>query len=164
VQQKSEEHAIMLDLETSSLFSSRDIPMWIRMLMPVIIVGNIGLFLSGHLSPAASVSIFLSFGGDTIRQDDFFEFSIARGTVNIWKAGGKELAILILAFSGVWPYTKQVISLILWFLPPSSLPSSSRGNVFRWLDALAKWSMIDIFTILISLVAFRVSIDRYDAK
>ena len=161
LQLHSKEQRIEVDKQMSSLFKSDGIPVWIRWGVPLIIVGNIALFLSGHLSPAASVSVLLSLGGEGFRQDDFFEFSIARGTVNLWKAGGKELAILILLFSGVWPYTKQLISLVLWFLPPNMLSSSQRGNIYRWLDALAKWSMIDVFTILISLVAFRVSIRRY---
>jgi hypothetical protein len=74
------------------------------------------------------------------------------------QAGGKELAILILIFSGIWPYTKQLITLVVWFLPPSMLSISKRGNILLWVDWLAKWSMIDIFVIVICIAAFRVSI------
>lgn len=77
------------------------------------------------------------------------------------QAGGRELAILILLFSGIWPYTKQLVSLVLWFLPPSALSVSRRGNVFMWLDALAKWSMVDIFVLILTIAGFRVSVKRY---
>jgi len=83
----------------------------------------------------------------------------AKSTVDIWKAGGEELAILILIFSGIWPYTKQLITLVLWFTPTSSVSVSRRGSVLMWLDWLAKWSMIDIFVLIITVAAFRVSVN-----
>jgi uncharacterized paraquat-inducible protein A len=67
----------------------------------------------------------------------------------------------MLLFSGVWPYSKQVITLALWFLPPRIVSVSRRGSIFLWLDALAKWSMVDVFVMIVSIVAFRVTIKRY---
>lgn len=149
-----------LNAATKSLFQSADIPLFARLVIPLIIIGNIGLFLSGHLSPAASVNASVTVAGDTYTETDFFEFSLASGTVNLWNAGGRELAILIFVFSGVWPYAKQLISLVLWFLPPSRVSFSRRENIYLWLDFLAKWSMVDVITIVITLVAFRVTIQR----
>jgi len=160
-QQKEKESCIQLNQISTSLFTSPCIPFIVRLAIPVIIVGNICLFLSGHLSPAASVNGRMTLAGDTFKVTDMFQFSIARGAINVWRAGGKELAILIVLFSGVWPYTKQLISLFLWFAPPSRVSCQTRLKTFLWLDFLAKWSMVDIFTLLISLVAFRVSVTRY---
>jgi len=72
------------------------------------------------------------------------------------------LAILILIFSGIWPYTKQLITLVVWFLPPSFLSVSKRGSILLWVDWLAKWSMIDVFVIVVCLAAFRVTITSPD--
>lgn len=77
-------------------------------------------------------------------------------------AGGKELAVLIFLFSFVWPYTKQIITMVLWFTPTNRVTVQTRGSVLLWLDALAKWSIIDVFTLVVTIVAFRVSIKRYD--
>lgn len=80
---------------------------------------------------------------------------------------------LIAIFSGLWPYAKQVSTLVLWFSPPTpprSLtrfgfvkrlwPSSKRrGNMLSWLDALGKYSFIDIFVLVVAMVAFRISIE-----
>mmetsp|Transcript_5858 Transcript_5858/g.16690 ORF Transcript_5858/g.16690 Transcript_5858/m.16690 type:complete len:1343 (-) Transcript_5858:136-4164(-) len=159
-----EQHAIddaierRLNSATRSMFSSPEIPVWVRWGMPIIILGNIALFLSGHLNLGATVNIELIFAGETIRVDDFFTFSIARSTIDIWKAGGKELAILILIFSGIWPYTKQILTLGLWFVPTRWLSVSNRGSALLWIDRLAKWSMIDIFVIVVCIAAFRVTI------
>jgi hypothetical protein len=152
-----------LNANTKSMFSSAEVvPCLVRWGMPVIIAGNIGLFLSGHLSLGATVNIEASIAGETIKVDEFFEFSMAKSTIDIWNAGGKELAILILIFSGIWPYTKQLMTLALWFTPPSWVSISRRGSILLWLDWLAKWSMIDIFVLVISIAAFRVSIQSPD--
>lgn len=161
-QRKEKDNQIELNATSSSLYRSHAIPVFVRILMPMIIIGTAGLFLMGHLTIAASVSLLIALAGQEYRNDGFFEFSIASGTVNLWKAGGYELAILIIIFSGVWPYLKQVLSLILWFAPPSMVAVDVRGKTLNWLDFLAKWSMVDIFTLLVTLVAFRTTVKRYD--
>jgi len=149
-----------LNSTTDSMFKSgEDIPWILRWAMPFVIVGNIALFLSGHLNLGATVNIQATIAGELVEIDQFFEFSMAKSTIDIWRSGGKGLAILILVFSGIWPYTKQLITLILWFTPTSWVPLSRRGSILLWLDWMAKWSMIDIFVLIICLAAFRVSVN-----
>ena len=50
---------------------------------------------------------------------------------------------------------KQLISLVCWFVPPTKLSISTRGSTFLWLDTLAKWSMVDIFVMFVSMVSFK---------
>jgi uncharacterized paraquat-inducible protein A len=78
-------------------------------------------------------------------------------------AGGHELAILIFIFSFVWPYVKTLLTLFLWVVQPSTLSVERRGSVLLWLDFLAKWSTIDIFVLIVTIVSFRVSVKRYVA-
>jgi len=143
---------------TKSLATSGEIPLFVRILMPLIVVGNIGLFLSGHLSLGATVSIKAEIAGEVLNIGEFFKFSMAYSVAEMWNAGAKSLAVLILIFSGALPYAKQVITFVLWFLPPSYCATTRRGKIFLWLDALAKWSMVDIFVLLCTLAAFRISI------
>lgn len=56
------------------------------------------------------------------------------------------------------PYTKQLITLVLWCAPPKYIGATRRGDILLWLDAFAKWSMIDIYLLVISLVSFRMTI------
>ena len=155
--QQNKEQKIEADLNTttSSMFSSPEIPRLVRWGMPLVILCNIIFFLSGHLSLGATVNIEAELAGEKFQVDKFFEFSVARSTIDIWNAGGKVLAVLILVFSGIWPYTKSLLTLCVWFLPPSKLTVSRRGTILMWLDMLAKWSMIDIFVLVISIAAFR---------
>ena len=159
-QRKEEEKESELNEMTYSMFKSPEIPLWLRLLMPVVILGNIGFFLSGHLSRGATVTIEATLADQSFKVSDFFEFSMMKSTVEIWNAGGKELSIMILIFSGIWPYTKQLITLALWFLPPTIVSISKRGSIFLWLDALAKWSMVDIFVLVITVAGFRISVQR----
>lgn len=153
-----------LNIATKSMFRSPDIPCIVQFAIPIVIVCNVLLFLSGHLSLGATVNIEAELAGEKITVEKFFEFSMARSTIDIWKAGGRELAILIIIFSGIWPYTKLLITLWLWLSPPSNISISRRGSILLWLDSLAKWSMIDIFVLVISIAAFRVSIESPDTS
>jgi hypothetical protein len=154
-QHRNEKDETELNAATLSMFASPEIPKLLRWVMPLIIVGNILFFLSGHLSLGATVNIEAELAGEKFRVDKFFEFSMARSTVDIWNAGGKALAIIILVFSGIWPYTKQLMTLAIWFMPPTRLSVSHRESILLWLDRLGKWSMIDIFVLVISIAAFR---------
>ena len=50
---------------------------WIRVIIPLVIIGNIGLFLSGHLNLGATVTIIASFANQTFKVQNFFEFSVS---------------------------------------------------------------------------------------
>ena len=77
--------------------------------------------------------------GEKIVLPNVFEFSLAQSTIDMWSSGGKMLAVILVIFSGIWPYAKVSISMFLWFAPPETYAPSSRGSAFMWLDALGKW-------------------------
>ena len=84
---------------------------------------------------------------------------MVKSTIDMWKAGAKELAVLIAIFSGVWPYTKQIISLFMFLVNPSFISYKTRGSTLHWLDLLGKWSMVDVFVLLTTLASFRITIE-----
>eukprot|EP00977_Amphora_coffeiformis_P009398 scaffold2179_cov165-Amphora_coffeaeformis.AAC.2 len=159
--QESTKEAALNDLSLS-LFRSAVVPWSVRWSMPVIILGNVGFFLSGHLSLGATVNIEAHLAEQEFSVKNFFEFSMLRSTLEIWDAGGKELAVMIFIFSVIWPYTKQLITLVVWFTSPKILSISYRGSVLSWLDTLAKWSMVDIMTLIVTVAGFRISIQSPD--
>jgi hypothetical protein len=135
-QHRQEREEAELNARTQSMFTSPVVPMLVRFGMPFVIIGNIAFFLSGHLSLGATVNIEAELAGEKILVDKFFEFSMAKSTIDIWEAGGEELAIIILIFSGIWPYTKQLMTLAVWFLPPDRLSVSKRESILLWCDRL----------------------------
>lgn len=91
-----------VNMETSSMFTSSCVPFIVRVLIPIIILGNIGLFLSGHLSLGAQVDLIITIAGDPLEIKKIFDFSLAGSIKDMWEAGAKELAIMIIIFSGIW--------------------------------------------------------------
>jgi hypothetical protein len=81
---------------TQAMYRSPELPALVRYLVPVILVGNIGLFLSGHLSLGGSVRIYLQLAGEELVVDDFYSFSIAQSAIELYNAGAKELGVSIL--------------------------------------------------------------------
>jgi hypothetical protein len=82
-----------LNTSTASMFRSHSIPLWIRVSVPIVMLCNIGLFLSGQLSLAADVSVSASLAGQTFRDEGLFEFSMADSTIELWR--GKSTLLLI---------------------------------------------------------------------
>ena len=72
----------------------------------------------------------------------FFDFSLISSVKHMWDGGAYALALLIAILSGAWPYVKLASMLILWYIPVKPL---TRGNLLSLLEALGKWSLIDIY-------------------
>jgi len=157
-QEKEEHLEIEMNELTTSMFTSEEVHWIPRYLIPIIVVVNIGFFLSGHLSLGGRARVDFVIAGQTFSVENFYNFSIAQSTLDLWYNGGEALAGIILLFSGIWPYTKQLITLSLWYLPTTMVSVTRRGKFLMWLDILAKWSMIDIFVIFITIVGFRYAL------
>lgn len=53
------------------------------------------------------------------------------------------LAIMIVLFSGIWPFVKLTMLFTVWFVPTSKLSYKHRERILVILDALGKWSFFD---------------------
>ena len=73
-----------INSRSTSLYRSKEIPRFARFFIPVSIMGNVALFLSGHLSLGGSVTIVLQLAGESYTADNFFEFSMAKSAIEIW--------------------------------------------------------------------------------
>lgn len=151
-----------LDKSTTSLFASPSIPRRVRYGVPVALLLNIGLFLGGHFGTLSVVNVNVSMAGEEFTVYEFLEFRFIESTRNTYNNGGAELAILLWVFTGIWPYIKLGTSLLLWILPPSRISVFRRGQALLWIDALAKLSVIDIFTMLLGFAVLLVFIGGPD--
>jgi hypothetical protein len=61
-----------LNATSKSMFTSPEIPLFVRWIMPLVILGNIGFFLTGHLSLGATVQIDADIAGEKFKDDNFF--------------------------------------------------------------------------------------------
>ena len=107
------------DALSTSMATSKSIPLFARIFIPSMVLVNIGLFAAGHFSLGGTIKIAAQVGQQDLSLDSFYNFSIANTVVEMWNAGARGMAMLIAIFSGLWPYVKQLVSLTLWFAPPT---------------------------------------------
>ncbi len=151
-----------LDSSTHSLLFSPSIPRNVRYGVPAMIFLNLGLYLGGHFGTLSVVNLDALVAGEEFTIYEFLEFKFFESTNRTYHNGGAEMAILLWVFTGIWPYIKLILSLFLWITPPSRLSVFRRGEALLWIDALAKLSVIDIFTMLLGFAMLLVFIGGPD--
>lgn len=88
--------------------------------------------------------------------------TILNGIVYMWNDGDKLIAVIIFSASIVVPVLKIVSMAVLiasaYCTPPLSAPSMS--VMYRITEAVGRWSMIDIFVIIILMSVFHTNMAR----
>ena len=83
------------------------------------------------------------------------EYSVLAGILNLAQGGNVLLALILVAFSVIFPVAKIGTLLALLFLP---LNRARRTRVLRTLTVLGRWSMLDVFVIAILVGAVRLGV------
>ena len=65
----------------------------------------------------------------------------------------------MLLLSGVWPYLKLLIMMTCWCSSTNFISVRKREKILMWLNALGKWSLLDIYVLAMMMVAFRYHVD-----
>lgn len=76
-------------------------------------------------------------------------YSLITGVKNLFQEGDIFLGLLIFLFSIVFPISKLGTLFVIWF---KKLKKSNRDTILKWLDILARWSMLDVFVVAIMVV------------
>ncbi|GBG25388.1 Hypothetical Protein FCC1311_016062 [Hondaea fermentalgiana] len=162
--------SVILEPQHDALASLQRIPLHARILVPFFTVACIALFISANVAVGASVELTVEYDHKSFwppwRHHDtwiehlygpynVFAFSLANTVTEMYQAGVYILALLVLVWSGIWPYLKLVLLLVCWITPPRFIPVKVRGGMLVVFDALGKWCMIDIFLMVMMSVAFR---------
>lgn len=66
-----------------------------------------------------------------------------------WNSNARLLAVLVVFFSGVFPYAKNVILLLAWYL---RLTVKQRSTVFLWLKMLGKYTLVDVYIVILLMI------------
>jgi hypothetical protein len=84
-----------------------------------------------------------------------YDYNIWKGVAMLWHDGAKGMAILILLWSGIWPYGKLLmVAYGIWRYRGNVLPSS-----YEWLSTVAHWSFIDVWMVVVVCSIARFSYD-----
>jgi len=138
-------------------------PRPVRWCVLLVLFTNIWLFVVGHIIICANVNINFLVLGEDIPMHGFAGFSIGKSIKDLWDSGIIPLCLLLGTLSGAWPYIKVLSMLTCWVLPPRFLGQAKRGRILMTLDALGKWSMIDVYVLFLIMVAFGVRIESPSA-
>jgi hypothetical protein len=57
------------------------------------------------------------------------------------------IALLVVIFSGILPYTKFVLMLSMWLVPRRLVSLKWRGRILLFLDQIGKYSLVDVFVV-----------------
>ena len=73
-----------------------------------------------------------------------------------WNGDAKLLAVIIVLFSGIWPYLKNIILVMIWYIPAS--PQTQTATLL-WLSRLSKYTLVDVFAVIGVLVGVQLQLD-----
>jgi uncharacterized paraquat-inducible protein A len=120
-------------------------------------LGALSLLLASDIGSGVTAEyILIKPDGSIFQQRTLLTVSIFNSVKKLWEADSYALAILIAVTSIVWPYIKLILSLVSWVVPFKNI--RRREHLLEVIDALGKWSFVDIFVLLIIMVAFRQTI------
>ena len=117
-----------------------------RLEIPVLILVSIALLAAGLSLPILIVKQLWIFKNT---------FSILTGIQALWVEKYYLLAIVIAAFSIVFPIIKLASLILIWFLP---LSKELRQRILTWLEILGKWSMLDVFVVAVTIVVVKLGV------
>ena len=80
-----------------------------------------------------------------------YEYTVWQGARSLWSDGACLIAILLVLWSGLWPYFKLLIlAAALWAYRKGRLPRR-----YEWLSTVAHWSFIDMWMVVAMAMMMR---------
>lgn len=107
--------------------------------------------------PANLLPIMISSNPTTVQIN-----TILNGIIYMWDEGDKLIAAIIFSASILVPGAKIALLLVLNLSARYGLPASPKTmlRVYRFTESIGKWSMIDIFVIIILMSSFHTHVAR----
>mmetsp|Transcript_19890 Transcript_19890/g.39019 ORF Transcript_19890/g.39019 Transcript_19890/m.39019 type:complete len:642 (-) Transcript_19890:34-1959(-) len=85
-----------------------------------------------------------------------YNVSFVQTVRDSWNSGAYGVAVILTILSGIWPYLKNCIMFVAWFVP---MRDFHRAVLLKNLTRFAKWSLIDVFVVIIILAGLRIDLD-----
>ena len=95
---------------------------------------------------------------DTVVDEWYNVYNITYGQsiADAWNGGAKFLAIIIVLFSGIWPYVKNIILVVVWYVP---MTIQRQSSILLWLSRLSKYTLVDVFAVIGILVGVQITLN-----
>ena len=136
-----------------SHFRNEGHPTHVRYGIPFLLLCTLVLLVNADIGSGVSAEFILTRRGQIVEEKELLVASIFSSVKELWVNGSYPLAILIVVTSILWPYLKIGLAFYAWFTP-YQLPRK-RERLVEIIDALGKWSFVDIVVLVEIMVAFR---------
>ncbi len=85
-----------------------------------------------------------------------YNLTYGKSIADAWSGGAKFLAIVIVLFSGIWPYVKNIILVVVWYMP---MTIEMQTSILLWLSRLSKYTLVDVFAVIGVLVGVQLQLN-----
>lgn len=85
-----------------------------------------------------------------------YNLTFVRSVQDAWTGDAKLLAVIVVLFSGMWPYAKNIILVIVWYIP---LTIEAQTSTLLWLSRLSKYTLVDVFAVISVLVGVQLQLN-----
>jgi len=126
---------------------------YVRYGVPFFMVCTLVLLINAHVGSGVTADYILLLDGQVQEHKQLLHASIFTSVHKLWQNKTYALAIFIACTSISWPYLKLLIAFYAWFIPYQK--PRRREFMIEIIDALGKWSFVDIVVFVEIMVAFR---------
>jgi len=145
------------------LASHPRLPWALRFGLPVLDLALICLFMASNSQVGSSVHVSLLANSQPVVQlPSAYDCSLLSSIKDMIHGGAYLLAFVVITWSGMWPYVKLLMMQWCWFVPTRVVSAHTRLSWLEFLDSWGKWSLIDVFVMVIFMVAFKFDIKTDD--
>lgn len=85
-----------------------------------------------------------------------YNLTFIKSIQDAWTGDAKLLAVIIVLFSGIWPYLKNIILIVIWYTPSSV---ETQSATLLWLSRLSKYTLVDVFAVIGVLVGVQLQLN-----
>ena len=114
------------------------------------------LFVFADFGSGVTAESIVMENGEVYETTTILNVSVVSSVGKLWEAESYPLAIFIAITSIGWPYIKLALATVAWVTPYAN--PRRREFFIEVIDALGKWSFVDIMVLVEIMVAFRSSL------
>mmetsp|Transcript_14758 Transcript_14758/g.43678 ORF Transcript_14758/g.43678 Transcript_14758/m.43678 type:complete len:1102 (+) Transcript_14758:182-3487(+) len=144
------------DARTVPMLLDGRMSLLVRVGIPALVLLNIFAFLISNYTTGAQLFIGVTIDGELMQSPPLFSFSLGNTIKDLYNSHCYVLCVIVVLFTGFWPYAKLLILTIVWVMPPSLISPVSALKLTIFTDAVGKWSLLDSFLMIMFMVAFRL--------
>jgi hypothetical protein len=139
-----------------SHFKNQSFPIYVRLGIPTFLLATFCLLLAADIGSGVTADSILMQDGKVVETNSILNVSVISSVGKLWDAESYPLAIFIAITSIGWPYVKLAIATYSWMMPYRN--PRRRELLIEIIDALGKWSFVDIMVLVEIMVAFRSTV------